>query len=88
MKESTGPGTKQLVDTLRCRTDALIRGEGIDPSTVEWVVEDCGRGISVHYIGPGLRRGTREALGVRLLDAVGDLGRTVGDVHLLFDQGM
>lgn len=75
----------RFMDAFRPSVLHLLERDGIDASGVTCQLHaDLGT-VSVHLGGCRPSPATRRAIAVRVLDAVGALGRTVGDVTVLYD---
>jgi len=76
--------TETFVTSFRRKVDPLLRATGIDPRRLAVVVAQNGGDLTVSFTGPRPPAPVRQAIAVHVLEAVGALGRTVGDVDVRF----
>lgn len=76
----------EFLAEIRRRAAPLLTGSGIDPRAVDWTLGWSGPHLRVRYHGPAIDPATRQALSVRVLGAIGEFERTVGDVDVRFDD--
>lgn len=78
--------SNEFLAEVRRRGEPLLTGAGIDPGAVDWTLGWSGPHLRVRYHGPALDPATRQALSVRVLEAVGQFERTIGEVDVRFDM--
>lgn len=78
---------ESFLSEIRRRVRPLLHGAGIDPTSVDWSLESDGPRLIVRCEGAVIDPRSRQAITVRVLEAVGALERTVGDVAVSFLTG-
>jgi hypothetical protein len=82
-EEAVEIGHRPLAADILRRCSLLFDSAGIDAGQVRCRMEPSGPRLLVHLDVPGqVRKGIREALAVRALDAVRATGRTYGAVNV------
>ena len=72
------------VEEVRRRVSPLLTGAGINPATLHCTLAWDGSRLTVRFSGSNLAAATRQAIGVHVLGALSTLGRTVGEVKILY----
>jgi hypothetical protein len=76
--------TSKIDAEILLRVAPLLRAAGVEPNAVSCQVDEQGPRLYVTFSGPPLPRRIVEALPVRVLEAIRDLRRTVGDVDVAY----
>ncbi|MGH9085240.1 MAG: hypothetical protein ACRDYW_07275 [Acidimicrobiales bacterium] len=74
-----------LRDDIATRLGPVSEAGGFDPHDLECDVNTDGDGLRVGVSGPELSRARKQAIGVRVLDAVRDTGRRYGKVDVRYE---
>ena len=81
--EAAEAAHEPLRQRIEARIGPLSSSLGIDPAAVRSRVERTGTSLAVHLDLPvGVPRSATQALAVRVLDAVGSMGKTMGNVDV------
>ena len=78
-------GFGDLRDGIVNRTREVLAGAGIDPAYVDIQVSGSESRLQVRLIGPPVSTSVRNALGVRVLDAIRSGRRTFGVVDVSYE---
>lgn len=73
------------LDDLRFEVLARIRPALADLDHVHCRLDRHGSNVVVHLFGPSISEMRRHAVAVRVLDAVGSVGRTFGHVDVVYE---
>jgi hypothetical protein len=74
-----------LRDDITTRLGPVAGTDGFDPEALDCDIRTDGDALRVGVSGPGLSRARKQAIGVRVLDAVRDTGRRYGKVDVRYD---
>ncbi|MBW8826472.1 MAG: hypothetical protein JF603_09000 [Acidobacteria bacterium] len=80
-------GTDPFIEEVRRRVKPLLTAARINPVTTACTLAWDGPHLTVHFSGATVDPSTRQAIGVRVLDALSSLGHTVGEVDVVFEEG-
>lgn len=71
-----------LREAISVRIERLLVGAGHGASDVEATFQRHGTDLRIHLVGPQVPEAVRQAIGVRVLDALRGAGRTFGNVDV------
>lgn len=83
--EAADEGFDDLRASIARRTELVLTAEQVPPGSVTYRFEPDGPRLVITIVGPDLDPSVRQALGVRVLDAVRSSPRTYGQVNVAFE---
>lgn len=85
-EEATDSGWSPLRQAILDRAGGVLAGAGIDCDDVAVSFHREGTNLRIDLAGPPAAAATRQALGVRVLDALRSSGRTFGQVDVSYSD--